>query len=107
VSGVARIEISNRPGPDGGASVECGPAISLLTAMLREGVAVRHDCGGKALCGTCRVRVLEGGAGLSPVLPREAARLAAVGAGTGMRLACQAHASRDLRIEVALPAGGG
>jgi ferredoxin len=109
---MSRIFIANRPGAEGGAVVAAGPAVSLLNAMLREGIALRHDCGGKALCGTCRVRVIEGSEGLSPILPREATRLAAVGAGApdlegGVRLACQTHAARDVRIEILLPAGGG
>lgn len=80
--------------------VRTGPAVSLLNALAKEGVKIRHDCGGKALCGTCRVRVVSGATGLSPVGERERARLEAVGAGPDERLACQAHAFRDVDIEI-------
>mgnify|MGYP001382699949 CR=1 FL=1 len=79
---------------------------SLLTSLLKAGRPIRHDCGGKALCGTCRVRVLEGTSALSPVSDREKSRLAAAGAAPGERLACQAHAARDAEIEAVLPLEG-
>lgn len=77
--------------------VEGSPALSLLNALLRAGIRVRHDCGGKALCGTCRVRA---SGALGPVGEREAARLAAVGAGPGERLACQAFPYGEASIEL-------
>jgi ferredoxin len=79
---------------------ETSPVFSLLNALTREGVRIRHDCGGKALCGTCRVRVVSGASGLSPVGERERARLDAVGAAPDERLACQSHAVRDVEIEI-------
>ncbi len=91
---MARVRVS------GGKETETTPAFSLLNALVRDGVPVRHDCGGKALCGTCRVRVVSGGAALSPVGDRERIRLAAVGAAADERLACQAHAFRDVEIEL-------
>lgn len=78
-------------------------ADSILTSLLKAGRPIRHDCGGKALCGTCRVRVREGAGALSPVSDRERTRLAAVGAAPDERLACQAHAARDAEIEAVLP----
>jgi ferredoxin len=92
---MARIRV-----PGIGAELEAGAATSLLNALLAAGVSIRHDCGGKAICGTCAVRIAEGGSGLSPVAPPEAARLAATGRGEGWRLACQARAARDLSIEI-------
>jgi len=96
-------------GPDGAplAELDSGSAVSLLNSLLASGVRIRHDCGGKALCGSCAVRVAAGAPGLSPIKALEAARLAATGlapagAEAGFRLACQAHASRDL--EISLPA---
>jgi ferredoxin len=85
-------------------AVETSPTVSLLNALVRAGVRIRHDCGGKALCGTCRVRVVSGAGALSPVGERERERLDAVGASAGERLACQAHAFRDVEIE--LPEAG-
>jgi ferredoxin len=103
---MARVKVANRPGADGSpAEIDSSPAVSILNSLLMSGVGIRHDCGGKALCGTCAVRVLAGGEGLSPIGPREADRLAAggrldAGEPAGFRLACQARASRDVTIEV-------
>jgi ferredoxin len=100
---MARITVSNRKGPDGGpAAANAGSAVSLLNALLVAGVNIRHDCGGKALCGTCALRVTEGARGLSPLAPKEADRLAAGGRGEGFRLACQTHAMRDVVVEAVL-----
>ena len=92
-----------------GGEIETNPARSLLNSILAAGKSVRHDCGGKALCGTCAVRIIEGMKGLSPVAPLEAGRLEAAGRGEGYRLACQARASRDVIIEIpaATMKGGG
>lgn len=87
----------------GEASVPLSPAESLLTALLKAGEPVRHDCGGKALCGTCRVRILSDARALSPVRQRERDRLNAAGAGRDERLACQAYAARDVAVERVLP----
>jgi ferredoxin len=91
------------------AEVASSPAISMLNSLLAAGVHIRHDCGGKALCGTCAVRIAGGADGLSPMQPPEAERLAATGRAAGFRLACQARAARDVEIEIvaAAPADGG
>jgi len=100
-----RITIANRRGSDGQPVVlESSIAVSLLNSLLVEGVPIRHDCGGRALCGTCAVRVLEGWGGLSPIGEREALRLHEGGRPGDCRLACQARAARDVSIEI--PAEG-
>lgn len=93
----ARISYADRPAAEFGTS----PALSILVAAQRAGVPLRHDCGGKALCGTCRVRVVSGVT--SPASDREKTRLEAAGAGAGERLACQARAGSDLELEAVLP----
>jgi ferredoxin len=103
-----KIRIANRNGDDGSpAELEASPVVSILNSLLRAGVRIRHDCGGRALCGTCAVRVVSGGAGLSPVQPLEAGRLAAGGRPDGFRLACQARAAREATIEIASQADDG
>jgi ferredoxin len=92
---MARIRITG-----GGEAVAASPAVSLLNSLLAAGVRIRHDCGGKALCGTCAVRIVAGAAGLSPPAPPEAARLEATGRPSGFRLSCQARAARDVEIEI-------
>ena len=108
------------------ADFEASPVYSILVAAQRSGVPLRHDCGGKAQCGTCRVKVISGK--LSPMGERERIRLEAVGAlpgqtagdgsvagadraggsggatGTGpvYRLACQSRPGSDLELEAVL-----
>ena len=100
------------------ADFEASPVYSVLVAAQRSGVPLRHDCGGKAQCGTCRVKVLSGR--LSPMGERERIRLEAVGALPGQntdptaggntekagpvyRLACQSRPGSDLELEAVLP----
>lgn len=104
---MARI-LFRSAGKDGGEKsaalvVQGGPAFTILNLLLREGAAIRHDCGGKAQCGTCRVRVLSDPGALSPPTERELERLAATGAAAGERLACQCRVLRDVELQASLP----
>jgi ferredoxin len=100
---MARVRITNRTDAEGlPVEIESSPAVSILNALLVAGIRIRHDCGGKALCGTCALRVLEGAAGVSPIGPLEAERLAGALRPAGFRLACQTKAARDIDIEVVL-----
>jgi adenylate cyclase len=87
-------------GPEAARGVEARQSFSLLNNLLASGESLPHDCGGRARCGTCRVRVLSGADGLSRPEAAELERLAAVRAGPDERLACRAHAFRDVEIEV-------
>jgi len=83
--------------------VPCSATVSVLNALVQAGVVLHHDCGGKALCGTCRIRVVDGagkGAGTNPMAAKERQRLEAVGGGPDDRLACQLYIYRDIRIEI-------
>lgn len=106
---MGKIRVANRRTPQGGAVVvSAKPIVSVLNALLGEGVSIRHDCGGKAQCGTCRYRVLDGATALSPRRGPESERLAAVAAagelppGGEYRLACQSHAAGEVEIELLL-----
>jgi ferredoxin len=48
------------------------PGATLLEVSLRHHVAHLHECGGRGRCTTCRVRVVEGAANLTPREGREA-----------------------------------
>ncbi len=82
---------------------EASPVLSVLVSLQRAGVAHRHDCGGKTLCGSCRVRVLAGR--LSPPGERERERLLALGEPVdgSVRLACQARPAGPVELEAMLP----
>jgi ferredoxin len=82
-----------------GVAAEAGPDETLLAVALRENVEISHVCGGKGVCGTCRLEVLEGAEGLSGVTDPERKHLAEL-LGSGWRLACQAKASAPARFRV-------
>jgi len=79
---------------------ETSAVVSILNTLLRNGVKIRHDCGGKALCGTCRITIISGEGGLSPKREREIQRLTAVGAAPNERLACQTYVTGSVTIEI-------
>ena len=96
--------------------VPLSPVTTLLVAIMKSGAYIRHDCGGRAQCGTCRVEIDsapqgEGGGGgggeaagrssnrgLGPMRAAESERLRILGIALDgrIRLACQTYSSRDL-----------
>jgi ferredoxin len=82
-----------------GAAVAVGAGETLLAAGLGAGVDIRHDCGGKGVCGTCRVEVLEGGAAMSAVTAPERKHLAEL-LDAGWRLACQTRTTAGASLRV-------
>ena len=77
----------------------------LLDAMLGKKLAVKMLCGGRGLCATCHVHVIEGGTQLTPLSEREKLTLAVLtGAKANSRLACQARVLGD-GVYVELPTG--
>jgi len=94
---VVRIRVLNT-----GEVVDGSAAISVLNTLQRAGVQIKHVCGGKAVCGTCRFKVVEGEEFLSPIKEREAIRLKALGNPEKVRLACQTYAFGDISIEIVL-----
>ncbi len=97
---MASIRIANT-----GEVVQTSAAISILNSLQRAGVSIKHVCGGKAQCGTCRYRIIEGERYLSPVNERERIRLDALGNPEKVRLACQTYAFGDITIEIVLTGG--
>ena len=89
------IRIANR-----GISLIVNPAFSLLNNYLMQNIPIQTLCGGKAACGRCRFRVIDGASSLSPVRPAEIARLGEALIAAGWRLSCQTHALRDVTIEL-------
>lgn len=90
---MAKITIDNLS-----TTVEALPGRSLLISLLNADQPIHTVCGGKAACGCCRIRILEGGAKLSPENQYEKARLGAEIIKDGYRLACQTHVLRDVTI---------
>jgi len=69
-----------------------------LEAVRQAGLALESECGGRATCGTCRVRFLEGA---PPASADDRLRLGDDAVAEGWRLACQTSPTQDCRI--ALP----
>ena len=75
---------------------------TLLERLLKDGVDIAHDCGGKLACSSCRVVVREGLEALAPASEDELDLLDRAGAaGRGARLACQANGAGELSIQIA------
>ncbi len=83
-----------------GKTVAVSAAISLLNTMLREEVGIPHVCGGRAQCGTCRIKIISGAAQLTRPNSLEKERLGEELLNQGYRLACQTHAAGDVVIEI-------
>ena len=75
------------------------PNQSLLEMVLGAGLDHYHECGGRARCSTCRVRIVEGIQNLRPRTPKEKDLARRLGWDDDVRLACQARAVGDVTIQ--------
>jgi iron-sulfur cluster assembly protein len=72
---------------------------TLLDQLLKDGIAIAHDCGGTLACASCRVVVVEGLERLNTASEDELDMLdRANAAAPGARLACQAEGAGDVVI---------
>ncbi len=71
---------------------------NLLDAVLQTGLGLGQSCDGIALCGFCRVQVLEGFENLSAMGEEEHKVLASQRAGDNERLACCARIGGPVTI---------
>jgi len=71
---------------------------NLLDAVLQTGLGLGQSCDGIALCGICRVQVLEGFENLTSMGEEERKAMAAQHAGDNERLACCARVSGPVTI---------
>jgi Na+-transporting NADH:ubiquinone oxidoreductase subunit F len=81
----------------GARTLSAGPGEPLLLALEREGVYLPSACGGRGICGLCRVKVATGA---GDVQPTEEKHLSQSELAEGYRLACQTRAAGDLSIEI-------
>jgi len=93
-SGPVRIEINENP--DKSITVPAGG--KLLTTLNEAGILVPSACGGGGTCGTCKVKVHEGG---GQILPTELGVVSKKEARDDVRLSCQVMVKQDMKIEVA------
>ena len=72
---------------------------NLLTWLRKKGYSLPSPCGGKGVCGKCRVRVLEGENALS--MPYPGLRGISLDEWEiGWRLACKTMLNEELKIEI-------
>ncbi len=88
-----------------GKKLQTATGLTLLEVSRMNGIPHASLCGGKGRCGTCRVRVLDGGDLLPEIGEVERKTLDRVADGPDVRLACQVvPRSGAIEIEQLLPA---
>ena len=77
-------------------TIDIGQNALLLDVLERENVNVKKVCGGRGMCATCHVYVVDGKSGLSEPTAREKMTLSLLtGAQENSRLACQCNVVAD------------
>jgi len=90
-----------------GKDIEVDKGTSVLAASMKAGVNHMHLCGGRGLCSTCRVRILEGGEHLSEMTAFERFSLRGhLSFSSKVRLACQAKIEGAVHLETIFPTIG-
>ena len=77
---------------------EIHPGQTILDAAQSAGVGLASVCGGAGTCEECRVRLVSGTL-TTPTLVEESV-LTRADLGTGLRLACQAEALSDIKLDI-------
>lgn len=78
--------------------VDGTPSLSLLNNFLVNGSPIHTVCGGKAICGCCRIKIIAGQKFMSKPNKFEQAKLGDTLLKEGWRLSCQSYALRDIEI---------
>ncbi len=92
------IEVASVHFEPSGREVRVVHETNLVDAVLQAGLGLGQSCDGIALCGFCRVQVLDGLENLSPMAEEERKILAAQHAGDNERLACCAKVGGSVTI---------
>ncbi|HTE51828.1 MAG TPA: 2Fe-2S iron-sulfur cluster-binding protein [Kofleriaceae bacterium] len=82
-------------------TVECDDGETLLAVGLRHRIPIETSCVGRATCGLCRIRIVDGAGSLSPYNREEEKHLGNVYFLTRLRLACQSVITGDVTVELA------
>ncbi len=89
------VQITINEDPDRALTTPAGG--TLLNTLIENKIFLPSACGGKGTCGTCTVKVLEGGGAL---LPTETSFINRKEAREGIRLSCQVKVKEDMSIEL-------
>jgi len=82
----------------GGEKIQSAIGPTLLEISRHHGLMHVAECGGRARCGLCRVRIDEGGESLGPQGAAERAALAPFNPPSNVRLACQIRPTAPLLV---------
>jgi len=100
MSETVRIRINDQ-------NVEIEKGRSILAASMKGGIKHMHLCGGRGLCSTCRIRVLDGKENLSQMETYELVSLRGhLCLAANVRLACQTRVMGPARVETIFPTIG-
>lgn len=91
--GTVKIDINS-----GKKELDVTPGGNLMGTLAEQKIFLPSACGGKANCGQCKVRVLEGG---GEILPTETGFFNRKQIKDGWRLGCQVKVKDNLKIQVA------
>ncbi len=91
-SGTVQIDING-----GKTTLDVTPGNSLMASLAEQKIFLPSACGGKANCGQCKVRVLEGGGN---ILPTETGFFNKKQIKDNWRLGCQVKVKENIKIEV-------
>lgn len=78
----------------------CEEPLSITEAAREAGISLRSECGGKAVCGKCLVRVEPLSACVTPCLPSDHSNILANQFAEGWRLACRTILKDDAMVMI-------
>ncbi len=83
-----------------GQTFTCQPGETIFVAAQRASVLIPTACMGRATCGLCRVKILDGEAGLSPISNEEKRHLGNMYYINKLRLSCQTKVFGDVKLQI-------
>ena len=82
---------------NGNHTLECGVGMNLMTLLIRGGYELNNACGGRGVCGKCKVRILN--TSESALSKTEKMFLTPEEQRQGIRLACMVRVRQDMEVE--------
>lgn len=83
-----------------GVTLECQDGESVFACARRHNVPIPTACAGKATCGLCRVKLLDGEANVAPINREEQKHLGNTYFITKLRLSCQLRPTGDIKVRI-------
>lgn len=82
---------------NGNRTLECGVGMNLMTLLVRSGYELNNACGGRGVCGKCKVRIPN--TSESALSKTEKMFLTPEEQRQGIRLACMVRVRQDMEVE--------